>query len=47
MSEVTAKGEDWRDDWRLVPEVPREACWWGRWSLPGSQSRAQVEDQRL
>lgn len=33
MSEVHAKGKHWRDEWRLVPEVPRGACWLGRCPL--------------
>lgn len=31
MSQVHSKGETWRDDRTLVPEVPREASWLRRW----------------
>lgn len=48
MREVNLKGEDWRDARRLVPEVPREACRWGRWPAGlGLEWGTQVEETRL
>lgn len=37
MNEVQLKEKDWKNDWRLVPEVPRENLLAGQVArLPGS-----------
>lgn len=48
MSEVHLKGEDWRDDWRLTPQVPRRFAVWVGGQLPWILSgRGQVEEKHL